>query len=176
MFKAEKLKQANIIEYIIYMLQIENVIKANDCDIQKITENVVSQYDVTEFQKQEVHNWYKTLIVQMQSSSNTISHLLFIQDLLQELNHIHLSILDAGIEQSYDYKSKYSAIKPIITDLRNILRLPEASDIQVAIRALFVYVNMKMQQQIISEETQKSIKLIVKFLELVGNIYHQVRQ
>lgn len=175
MFKAEQLKQENIIEYIIYMLQIENVIKANDCDIQKITKNVVSQYDVTEIQKQEVHNWYKTLIVQMQLSNNAITHLSFIQDLFQELDHIHLSILDAGIEHSTDYKSKYTAISPIIAELRNILRLPGASDIQVAIRALFVYVNMKMQQQIISEETQKSIKLIVEFLELIGNIYHRVR-
>jgi len=36
MFIAQKLKQSNIAEYLIYMWQIEDLIRAAECDIDKL--------------------------------------------------------------------------------------------------------------------------------------------
>ena len=41
MFTAEQLRKQNIAEYLLYMWQIEDLIRANDCDIEKIKANVI---------------------------------------------------------------------------------------------------------------------------------------
>ena len=40
---AQQLKEKNIAEYLIYMWQIEDLIRANDCDVDRIEENIVSR-------------------------------------------------------------------------------------------------------------------------------------
>ena len=45
---AQQLKEKNIAEYLIYMWQIEDLIRANDCDVDRIEENIVSRYQVSD--------------------------------------------------------------------------------------------------------------------------------
>ena len=44
---AQQLKEKNIAEYLIYMWQIEDLIRANDCDVDRIEENIVFRYQVS---------------------------------------------------------------------------------------------------------------------------------
>lgn len=41
---AQQLKAKNIAEYLIYMWQVEDLIRANGCDIDKIRESIISRY------------------------------------------------------------------------------------------------------------------------------------
>ena len=40
---AQQLKEKNIAEYLIYMWQVEELNRANDCDIDRIKENIISR-------------------------------------------------------------------------------------------------------------------------------------
>ena len=51
MFISKQLKENNIAEYLIYMWQVEDMIRANGCDIEKIKKNIVEAYPLTEEQK-----------------------------------------------------------------------------------------------------------------------------
>jgi len=51
MFIAQKLKQTNIAEYLIYMWQIEDIIRAAGCDIDKLKSSFISQYQIDEEDK-----------------------------------------------------------------------------------------------------------------------------
>ncbi len=45
MLIAKRLKKENISEYLLYMWQVEDMIRANGLDIEKINSRIVSQYD-----------------------------------------------------------------------------------------------------------------------------------
>ena len=45
MFISKQLKENNIAEYLIYMWQVEDMIRANGCDMEKIKKNIVLPSD-----------------------------------------------------------------------------------------------------------------------------------
>ncbi|MDE5983141.1 MAG: DUF4924 family protein, partial [Duncaniella sp.] len=47
MITASKLHKENIAEYLLYMWQIEEIIRANNLDIEKIERNVIDRYQLT---------------------------------------------------------------------------------------------------------------------------------
>ena len=62
---AQQLKEKNIAEYLIYMWQIEGLIRANDCDVDRIEENIVSRYQVSDEERRELTEWYANLASMM---------------------------------------------------------------------------------------------------------------
>ena len=44
MYISRQLKQQNIAEYLLYMWQVEDLVRANGCDLEKIKHNVVDAY------------------------------------------------------------------------------------------------------------------------------------
>ncbi len=66
MLTAQQKRNENIAEYILYMYQIEDLIRAFQFNFKSIETNLVSQYNVDEKAKQEISNWYKNLVVMMQ--------------------------------------------------------------------------------------------------------------
>ena len=65
MFIAQKLKQSNIAEYLIYMWQIEDLIRAAGCDIDKLKSNFISQYQISDDDKLKLIQWYEDLVGMM---------------------------------------------------------------------------------------------------------------
>ena len=65
MFVSRQLKEKNIAEYLIYMWQIEDLIRANGCDMEKIKSTIIAPYPLTEEQKAELTQWYMDLIEMM---------------------------------------------------------------------------------------------------------------
>ena len=46
MLIAETKRKENMAEYLLYMWQVEDLIRANGCDIDAIERNLISRYDV----------------------------------------------------------------------------------------------------------------------------------
>ena len=63
MFISRQLKQQNIAEYLIYMWQVEDLIRAYGCDMERIREKLVSRFPVE--QQAELAQWYEDLIEMM---------------------------------------------------------------------------------------------------------------
>ena len=65
MIIASQLRKENIAQYLLYMWQIEDLIRANGLDIDKITETVVNLYTLTPEQRKQMTEWYESLIDMM---------------------------------------------------------------------------------------------------------------
>ena len=71
MFTASQKRKENIAEYLLYMWQIEDLIRANDLDMDKIKANVIDRYTtLTENQRKEMAEWYESLIDMMRNEKN----------------------------------------------------------------------------------------------------------
>ena len=58
MIISKKLKEQSISEYLLYMWQVEDLIRANNCDIDKLEQTVVAPYNLPD----EQHHSLKELL------------------------------------------------------------------------------------------------------------------
>ena len=66
MYISQQLKQQNIAEYLLYMWQVEDLIRANGFDIEQIKKCIIEPYpSLSEAQKKELTQWYIDLINMM---------------------------------------------------------------------------------------------------------------
>ena len=66
MIAAQQKRKENIVEYILYIHQIEDLIRAFQFNISNIEMQLVSQYQVDEITRVEILDWYKNLVIMME--------------------------------------------------------------------------------------------------------------
>ena len=55
MFIAKKLRQENVCEYLLYMWQIEDLIRALGLDMDRINDQIIKTYPVSDAEKKELY-------------------------------------------------------------------------------------------------------------------------
>ena len=61
MFIAEKLRQENIAEYLLYMWQVEDTIRAYACNEERIAREYVPMFKLDEAKAAKMSQWYDAL-------------------------------------------------------------------------------------------------------------------
>ena len=64
---SRKLKQENIAEYLLYMWQVEDLIRAYGLDIERIDSEYIAKFQLDQEQHEEMREWYANLIEMMRS-------------------------------------------------------------------------------------------------------------
>ena len=59
MFVSRKLKEENIAEYLLYMWQVEDMIRANGMDVDRIRETLVTPARLDAEREKELSDWYE---------------------------------------------------------------------------------------------------------------------
>ena len=62
MFIAQELRKKSIAEYLLYMWQIEDLIRAYGCSLSRIKAEYISQFNYSDEQKEDMIDWYADLI------------------------------------------------------------------------------------------------------------------
>lgn len=167
MLIAQKLRKENIAEYLIYMWQIEDLLRANDLDIDKIKKNISSQFDQPEKTRQQITEWYESLIEMMRAENvQEKGHLALNNNTIIQLNDLHLALLKSG--KHADYSALYYKALPYIVELRAKSDKTNIPEIETCFAALYGYMLMKMKGDTISQETQLAIKQISDLLAVLA--------
>ena len=89
---SQQLKEKNIAEYLIYMWQVEDLLRANKCDIDLIRSNVISRYPTEEHAALE--EWYGNLADMMRAEGVTEKgHLQINRNVIRNLTDLHADLL-----------------------------------------------------------------------------------
>jgi len=170
MLIAKKLKDENISEYLLYMWQVEDLIRANTLDIEKINTRIISQFDQTESVRQEIKEWYENLIDMMRREGIVEKgHLIINKNIIAELTDLHLRLLKSPKEE--DYSTSYYKTLPFIVELRAKSPDKDIPELETCFSALYGYLLMRLQKKEISGETQADISQISSFLRLLSQKY-----
>ena len=90
MIIASQKKKENIAEYLLYMWQIEDIIRAYGLDIDQIQKHIINSYDLPEEQKKSMREWYESLIDMMHSEGvEKKGHLQLNKNVLIDLTDLH---------------------------------------------------------------------------------------
>ena len=73
MLIAKELRKKSIAEYLLYMWQIEDIIRAYQCSLTKIRREYIDKFDYTDVQKDEEEDWFGDLIRMMNQEGCTES-------------------------------------------------------------------------------------------------------
>ena len=172
MITARQKRKDNIFEYLIYMWQIEDLIRACGFDADEIEKRVISQYVQTEDIKNEIRQWYAELIDMMRGEGVTAKgHIRINIIVMAELNELHLQLLKSPQETVYG--ALYYKALPAIVQLRSKSGGNDISEIETCFTAVYGYLLLKMQGKDISNDTTESIKKISNLLTFLAAKFHE---
>lgn len=175
MYISRQLKESNIAEYLIYMWQVEDQIRATDLDIDKIRHNIIDKYSIDDAQKKQLEDWYAGLIDMMRMEGVEKSgHLQINNNVIIQLNDLHASLL-ASTKEPF-YKAAYFKTLPYIVELRAKSNKKDESEIETCFEALYGLLMLKLQKKEISTGTAKAMEQVSSFVSMLANYYNKDRK
>ena len=94
MLIAQQKRKENIAEYLLYLWQVEDLLRACNLDIDTVERNVISRYDVDDSTRREIREWYESLIKMMQLENvRERGHIRVCHNVLIRLNDLHQQLL-----------------------------------------------------------------------------------
>ncbi|MDK2979272.1 MAG: hypothetical protein PWP52_1986 [Bacteroidales bacterium] len=167
MIIAKTKRRENIAEYVLYMWQIEDLIRAHNFDIEKISKNIIDKFDQPQPVKNEIRNWYEGLIdlFKEEGIENT-GHLQFVQNTVNELNDLHLHLLKSP--EHLDYIDAYNQARDGIIELTNKSKGNVENEIEACFNGLYGILVLRLQQKTISPSTAEAMGQISKLIALLS--------
>lgn len=170
MLIAQKKRKENISEYLLYMWQVEDLIRANHFDSDEIRRNLVDRYDQPAAVKEEIARWYEELADMMrQEGVMERGHIQLNKNVIIALTDLHLRLLKSPKEMIYG--SMYYKTLPYIVQLRAKSGGEDIPEIETCFTAVYGYLVLRMQGKEVSTETLEAIKQICAFLALLAEKY-----
>ena len=171
MFISEQKKKESIAEYLLYMWQMEDILRAYELDIDQVQKALVDPTNHSLEKKQEARQWYLHLIEQMKSEGiEEYGHLNINNQLLEELSAFHSELLKDAKE--VNYIETYYKTLPFIKELTLKSIDKEVSEIETCFTALYVYLLLKLSKTEISSDTSSAITQISSLLRAFSERYN----
>lgn len=171
MIIASQKRKENIAEYLLYMWQVEDIIRANDLDIDKITKNVIDKYSLDTDQRTQMIEWYESLIDMMRREDVTKSgHLQLNKNVIIQLVQLHDALLKDPRFPEYT-KAFYAAL-PSIVELRAKAGSDPKGEIETCFNALYGMLMLRLKSTEITPETKEAVSRISRFIALLSHYFH----
>ena len=167
---AEHLRKTNIAEYLLYMWQVEDLLRANGCDIDRVRATILPACEESSRADDEV--WLGDLCNMMRLEGTTErGHLQINKNVLLQLTELHNELLSDNKHPFYS--SAYFKALPFIVELRHKGgEHAEEPELETCFNALYLTMIMRMQKREISQGTSEAIEAISNFLSLLAKEYH----
>ncbi len=170
MFTAKELRKKSIAEYLLYMWQIEDIIRAMGCSLPLIRKAYVSKFtDYTDEQKEEELDWFGNLVRMInEEGKREQGHLDINTIVVKDMADLHNRLLKS--DKFPIYNAEYYKVLPFIVELRN-RGDKDVNEIETCLDALYGIMMLRMQKKEITPETEHAIKEISNFIGLLSDYY-----
>ena len=170
MFIAKELRKKSIAEYLLYMWQIEDIIRAMGCSLPLIRKAYINKFtDYTDEQKEDEIDWFGNLVRMMNEEGKRDQGHLNINDIIvRDLVDLHQRLLQSN--KFPIYNAEYYKVLPFIVELRG-KGDKNISEIETCLDALYGIMMLRMQKKEISPETEHAIKEISTFIGMLSDYY-----
>jgi hypothetical protein len=172
MLIAREKRKTNIAEYILYMWQLEDILRALKFDAELIRNHLVNGFNQPVDISEEITEWYLNLALLMKSEGiESSGHIQVLKNLLNELNDLHLLLLSRP--QEFDYIHSFQQALPFINELKSKQNVDVQNDIEVCMNGLYGLLLLRIQKKEISDATEKSMQVIAGFVSKLSAKYLQ---
>lgn len=174
MLVAEQKIKSNIAEYILYMYQVEDVIRAYKFDLDAIMDGYVKPQLPDESFLSQYRKWYSTLIMQMRSEKiETKGHLMSSQEIMVELSYLHNTMLN--LTDNDKYKNIFEAANDHIEEFKSKSDLKDKNHVEIAFQALYMKLLLRLQRKEISPASEEAFDTMRMMLAFLSRAYVKMK-
>lgn len=183
MLIANRLQYNNRAEYLLYMWQVEDLLRSYDLNMGRVEKEYLSTFQVNEETRCEMNKWYGELCDMMRAEGKQHSgHLRILQNIIDNLAELHQRLL-ASEKYPY-YRALYYKVLPYIVELRaksiravsDTPSLPQnnmSSELEICFQFLYGLMLLRLQKKEISPDTQAAAKDISDFLGQLSDYWKE---
>ena len=175
MYIAQELRKKNIAEYLLYMWQVEDTIRAFGCSMARIRHEYIDRFDYTEEQKEEEADWFGNLIRMMnQEDCRDQGHLQINNVTLQTLEELHAQLLSSTKYPFYN--AAYYKVLPFIVELRHRGADKQENEIETCFNSLYGVMLLRLQKKEITPNTLHAVQEITTFIGMLSDYYKKDKE
>lgn len=169
---AKQLRDTNITEYLLYMWQVEDMLRAFGCDADRLRDEYVSQFDLTDDERRAEAQWLADLCVMMREEGVVEKgHLQMNKGTLSLLTDLHLQLLQSTKHPFYS--AAYYKALPFIVELRAKSNRTDAPELENCLEALYGIMLLRLQGKTLSKETLEALAHITHLLALLADAWRK---
>ena len=171
MIIAQNKRKENIAEYLLYMWQVEDIMRAYGLDINKIKASIIDRYDVDDNTRKAITDWWEGLIMMMQhEGKKETGHLQINKNVLIRLTDLHNELMQSP--KYPEYGAEFYKTLPFIVELRaKTPQEQQAGELETCFNALYGTLMLKLQGKEVSKDTQVAIAQISHFIGTLAAYY-----
>ncbi len=136
---AQSKRKENIAEYILYLWQLEDMLRALQFSPEAIYSQLVAPRDVNEESKQDIFLWYMELTnLLREEGKEQNGHLDHTLHLIADLQNLHNQLM--SLPAGENYRKVYALASGELPKLKGAMGKEDVSDIEICFRALYAVV------------------------------------
>jgi hypothetical protein len=168
---AERKKSQNIGEYLVYMYQMEDLIRSYQGNLEEINQYVVSHYPVTEAEKESIKTWFAGLAASMQQQKlMQKGHLQELQELVQQLLELHYQLLKTDA----NYVATFHQVKPHLLEAVEAAQMEDlGNEIQICLNGVYGLLLCRLLGKKISDRQLEAADAFGTVLSFLSFAYAQ---
>lgn len=171
---AEKKKSENIIEYILYLWQMQDLVRAAGMDLSTVRLFLATAEDEEDFDLQAEMEWFGAMIKTMKSNSlEKKGNLPEIDELLIELNYLHHTLLD--LIKDAAYQSLWGKVQPVVNEFLERSSNKHMNPVEAMLTGLYGLLVLRLKGEEATPETMSALESFKKSLSSLGSHYHDMR-
>lgn len=166
--------QENIAEYILYMYQVEDLIRSYSFEIDRIIDNIVRPQIQDESVINEYRKWYVALAQDLKSSgAEKKGHLSSLKEIMMELTYLHNTLI--AVVNDKKYQEIFEKAKGYIEEFQSKAGLEKAHFTDVAFQAMYMKLLLKLQNKEISNESEEAFDAMRLMLAYLSKSYKKMK-
>ena len=175
MIIAQEKRKTNIAEFILYMWQVEDRIRASGFNFSNIDKTIISKFTLPDETLTEIRTWYINLITLMiDENIQEKGHMSFLTNLIRELNDLHLRLLQSADEKKY--QEIYQIARENIRSFKQKSPETYSSEIEICFTGLYGYLMLRLKQSKISDETKEAMTSFSNLLAALSTRFREIEE
>lgn len=175
MFVSEELRKNNIAEYLLYMWQVEDTVRAAGLDPDRLYDAVISGSGRSEKECQAWKQWYADLADMMRREGKVEKgHLQVNMGVLDLLADLHTRLIDSS--KTEEYRDAYYKALPFIVELRAKNHSQDNNELQDCFELMYGVWMLRLQKKTISDATSQAVGVISKMIAMLASYYRDDKE
>ena len=173
---AQSKRKENIAEYILYLWQLEDLLRALQFSPEAVFSTLIApRKDIGEEQKHVFLLWYMDLAnLLRQEGKEEKGHLEHTLHLIQDLHDLHLQLLKLPVGERY--RQTFARLESELPRLRSVVGNPGMSDTELCFRALYAVMLYRIKGQGDRPAVADTIDLVSPVIAELAAMYGKVER
>lgn len=170
---ADVKRKENIIEYLLYMWQMEDLLRGVKLDLDALEAQVLSSLADDEGRMRE-KAWFAVMAREMNARGlQTSGHLPETYEVIGELQLLQHTL--TTVIRDPKMMKAVQEVTPVLAELRAKGDKVPKSDIEMALTAMYGFLTLKLAGKKISPETQTAVQVIGHYFGLLAAAYRDMK-